>query len=503
MDSEHGARNKNSRGIVAPAKRLESLSSDSSSLSDNSSGDFIQVDPILKNPRVPATVSPNDVGHVRSCYKIDVSSEISSKSGHDSEWSTCGTSSQVSDLTNETLSHSTSLTESPPTQVMERPHGFDHHRIPPSIFTSKPHSPMDWSVASNESLFSIRLGNSSFSRDAVRKLSGELFKSGDLQKNPNLPEFGESHKANGFTPPPTIRGKESERKYVNIGRNFGEIEAAPADKKIKDAPIEIASDHSEELLPVSELSFNNCSDEITTTTDTQTFASPKKKKHARSSWYCSNCSCGFCCPTRPSCCSSVPVRPAAAVSHQVAAVVVGRAAVTVVIGLIAAAVVGQAVAAVVIGRAAAAVVSGQAVATGRASAAVVSGQASAVFVSGRAVVGAVRCQAVPVVAWRSVVVGSLDKKEQVSQRGHIQSKRTGTLASSVAQTLVSGEANASTLQSLLFHALASDKLPPRLIPQSFRPSKHGAKTQILGIVSTVHDFLTNMQRGYLMRLLLH
>ncbi|GFZ10912.1 hypothetical protein Acr_22g0003100 [Actinidia rufa] len=481
MDSEHGDRInfKNSRGIVAPAKRLESLSSDSSSLSDNSSGDFIQVDPILKNPRVPATVSPNDVGHVRSCYKIDVSSEISSKSGHDSEWSTCGTSSQVSDLTNETLSHSTSLTESPPTQVMERPHGFDHHRIPPSIFASKPHSPMDWSVASNESLFSIRLGNSSFSRDAGRKLSGELLKSGDLQKNSNLPEFGESHKASGFTPPPTIRGKESERKYVNIGRNFGEIEAAPADKKIKDAPIEIASDHSEELLPVSELSFNNCSDEITTTTDTQTFASPIKKKHARSSWYCSNCSCGFCCPTRPSCCSSVPVRPAAAVSHQVAAVVVGRAAVAVVIGLIAAAVVGQAVAAVVIGRAAAAVVSGQAVAAGRASAAVVSANLQQFF---------------------------LDKKEQVSQRGHIctiQSKRYGTLASSVAQTLVSSEASASTLQCLLFHALASNKLPPRLIPQSFRPSKHGAKTQILGIVSTVHGFLTNMQRGYLMRLLLH
>ncbi|XP_057481992.1 uncharacterized protein LOC130768905 [Actinidia eriantha] len=493
MGSEHGARInfKNSRGMVAPAKKLKSLSSDSSSLSDNSSGDFIQVDPILKDTRVHATVSPNDVGHVRSCYKIDVSSEISSKSGYDSEWSTCGTSSQVSDLTNETLSHSTSLTESPPTQVMERPHGFDHHRIPPSIFASKPHSPMDWSVASNESLFSIRLGNNSFSRDAGHKLSGELLESGDLQKNANLPEFGESHKASGFTPPPTIRGKESERKYVNIGRNFGEIEAAPADKKIKDAPIEIASDHSEELLPVSELSFNNCSDEITTTTDTQTFASPKKKKHARSSWYCSNCSCGFCCPTRPSCCSSVPVRPAAAVSHQVAAVVVGRDAVAVVIGLIAAAVAGQAVAAVVIGRAAAAVVSGQ---------------AAAVFVSGRAVVGAVRCQAVPVVAWRSVVVGSLDKKEQVSQRGHIctiQSKRNGTLASSVAQTLVSGEASASTLQSLLFHALASDKLPPRLIPQSFRPSKHGAKTQILGIVSTVHGFLTNMQRGYLMRLLLH
>ncbi|XP_057481803.1 uncharacterized protein LOC130768732 isoform X1 [Actinidia eriantha] len=59
---------------------------------------------------------------------------------------------------------SASLKQSPPIQTMWRPvSGYDPHRIPSSIFTSKPNATMDWSVASNESLFSIQMGNTSFS----------------------------------------------------------------------------------------------------------------------------------------------------------------------------------------------------------------------------------------------------------------------------------------------------------------------------------------------------
>ncbi|KAL6498587.1 hypothetical protein OROHE_026528 [Orobanche hederae] len=56
------------------------------------------------------------------------------------------------------------------------PDGYDPNRIPASIFSSKATNPSDWSAASNESLFSIQMGNNSFSQDNAILLgkSGEL-----------------------------------------------------------------------------------------------------------------------------------------------------------------------------------------------------------------------------------------------------------------------------------------------------------------------------------------
>ncbi|BFG26540.1 hypothetical protein CerSpe_128140 [Prunus speciosa] len=61
-------------------------------------------------------------------------------------------------------------------QTMGRPAGYDPSRIPTSIFASKPSTGMDWSVASNESLFSLHVGNNSFSREQFSM----LYKSGEL-----------------------------------------------------------------------------------------------------------------------------------------------------------------------------------------------------------------------------------------------------------------------------------------------------------------------------------
>lgn len=57
----------------------------------------------------------------------------------------------------------------------------DPNRIPLSIFSSKPSSPMEWSTASNESLFSIHVGNNSFSREQFNFYT----KSGELTNNTN------------------------------------------------------------------------------------------------------------------------------------------------------------------------------------------------------------------------------------------------------------------------------------------------------------------------------
>ncbi|KAB5561007.1 hypothetical protein DKX38_005964 [Salix brachista] len=58
--------------------------------------------------------------------------------------------------------------------------GYDPNRLPSSIF-SKPSNPAEWSVTSNESLFSIYMGNGSFSRDNAFM----LYKSGEPPKLDN------------------------------------------------------------------------------------------------------------------------------------------------------------------------------------------------------------------------------------------------------------------------------------------------------------------------------
>ncbi|KAG8384612.1 hypothetical protein BUALT_Bualt04G0136000 [Buddleja alternifolia] len=55
--------------------------------------------------------------------------------------------------------------KSPPVQTMVHPPGYDPNRIPASVFSTKATNPAEWSVTSNESLFSIHMGNNSFSRD--------------------------------------------------------------------------------------------------------------------------------------------------------------------------------------------------------------------------------------------------------------------------------------------------------------------------------------------------
>ncbi|KAJ8775241.1 hypothetical protein K2173_020245 [Erythroxylum novogranatense] len=63
-----------------------------------------------------------------------------------------------------------------PTNQLIGQTGYDPNRIPSSVFGTRPGNQMEWSVASNESLFSIHMGNNSFSID-----NGFMFyKSGEL-----------------------------------------------------------------------------------------------------------------------------------------------------------------------------------------------------------------------------------------------------------------------------------------------------------------------------------
>ncbi|PRQ16339.1 hypothetical protein RchiOBHm_Chr7g0183151 [Rosa chinensis] len=94
-----------------------------------------------------------------------------------------GSTPKTEQLNGELSQGNDSATQSPPKQVMERPsEPSTPYRIPDYVFARKPSTaPMEWSAASNESLFSIQMGNMSFTREQFAFLgkSGELGLSGE------------------------------------------------------------------------------------------------------------------------------------------------------------------------------------------------------------------------------------------------------------------------------------------------------------------------------------
>ncbi|KAK8260019.1 hypothetical protein V6Z12_D13G094500 [Gossypium hirsutum] len=75
--------------------------------------------------------------------------------------------------------HGPTVTISPPLQMMDQEGGYDPYRISSSVFKRRNSlTPADWSIASNESLFSIQVENNSFSREHfLNSKSGEFSKS--------------------------------------------------------------------------------------------------------------------------------------------------------------------------------------------------------------------------------------------------------------------------------------------------------------------------------------
>ncbi|XP_039068566.1 uncharacterized protein LOC120214831 [Hibiscus syriacus] len=86
-------------------------------------------------------------------------------------------------LKNSELIESSTPLNVPPTSSNEQsseqaPAGCVRSRIPSSIFSTQPGTPTEWSIASNESLFSIHVGNNSLSKEQFLS----LYKSGELTK---------------------------------------------------------------------------------------------------------------------------------------------------------------------------------------------------------------------------------------------------------------------------------------------------------------------------------
>lgn len=151
--------------------------------------------------------------------------------------------------------NSLSAMKSPPVQAMTRPAGYDPNRIPSHIFSNRPATPVDWSVASNESLFSIHMGgNSSFSRD-------HIFMLGDTKPEEwsNIPpplssvsdvKSNESNLFSANLPPVFEAAPEHEKNVTHNEEDHG-----PEDKShkvSKESTIEtLQENHKEKLGPVA------------------------------------------------------------------------------------------------------------------------------------------------------------------------------------------------------------------------------------------------------------
>ncbi|KAJ0042659.1 hypothetical protein Pint_19047 [Pistacia integerrima] len=130
--------------------------------------------------------------------------------------------------------------QSPEPVTFSQSSGYDPKRIPQSVFSTRPTTPMEWSVASNESLFSIHLGNCSFSKENFVL----LYKSGELPKVEDQPgkyakpdeptkvsKPDESNKVQPSSPTATKLADNMER-ILTIGEvNNNQKKTSPADAR--------------------------------------------------------------------------------------------------------------------------------------------------------------------------------------------------------------------------------------------------------------------------------
>lgn len=140
--------------------------------------------------------------------EINVSNNDSSKSKAFDNSPVPTSTNRLSQFTDELMVHDMPPTQSPPIQVMDRSGEYDPLRIPSAIFErSKSSTPQEWSAASNESLFSIHIGNNSFSKDQFK--SGELVKTDDMimfNPSPTIPEVRADGEGAAFEKSDATRG---------------------------------------------------------------------------------------------------------------------------------------------------------------------------------------------------------------------------------------------------------------------------------------------------------
>ncbi|CAA2979420.1 Hypothetical predicted protein [Olea europaea subsp. europaea] len=150
-----------------------------------------------------------------------------------------------------------STMKSPPVQNMGRPTDYDPNRIPASVFITKRTGNMEWSVASNESLFSIHMGNNSFTRGyAMFGKSGEFPRLEEWNSSPSnlhyVPETksGELN-SSASSLPPLIEVPADIENSVKLGET-SRVEKEDCGLCPKVAPTETVEDQAKEKPAMTE-----------------------------------------------------------------------------------------------------------------------------------------------------------------------------------------------------------------------------------------------------------
>ncbi|KAL8471747.1 hypothetical protein ACS0TY_029112 [Phlomoides rotata] len=207
------------------------LASVSSSSSSSSSRSSVEIDFDSKNPFNEDSKSDGKHLHGQE-----------SSLDQTSQWSMTSTSPPF-----EHLSHMTS----PKVQSMGHPTGYDPNRIPLSVFSSKPANASEWSTASNESLFSIHMGNNSFSRDILWR-SGELSRLDELDH-----ELKQSELSSAFSAglPPVLEVSANEENGVKTS-SASHVDSTNSLKVAPEVPkMTVTSSHLSEESSRSSSSF--------------------------------------------------------------------------------------------------------------------------------------------------------------------------------------------------------------------------------------------------------
>ncbi|CAJ2648147.1 unnamed protein product [Trifolium pratense] len=180
-----------------------------------------------------------------------------------------------------------SPTISPPIQVMDRSGRYDPTRIPSSIFEiNNNHNPLEWSLASNDSLFSIHIDQYSFSKDT--------FKFRESQKSEELTKPVEQ---NTFNRIPSVTIEK-----IDIASKSDDIEdLEPLEESFRFKPhLNEEDQHDIKSLHEAARSMSTKSSATTLSQTIRHAFVPLNKSSRRSCNFC-NCSWGFCHHKGPTC----------------------------------------------------------------------------------------------------------------------------------------------------------------------------------------------------------
>ncbi|KAK8993716.1 hypothetical protein V6N11_007937 [Hibiscus sabdariffa] len=204
-----------------------------------------------------------------------------------------GSAGSTSESQLATVTHELTVTQSPPIQVMDQQgeEFDDSSRIPSAVFEkSKSTAPTDWSYTSNDSLFSIKVGGTSFARDHILSKKVEELSKGECM---------------ALVPSPVVAPMvDTESSEYDESKETKESDDAVKDKTVlAEEPIVEKS----KLANISNHSDNSgiheCSLDLPVENKT-----PNKSKFAWAICYCSNYSCAVCycwnCSLKRWCCCS-------------------------------------------------------------------------------------------------------------------------------------------------------------------------------------------------------